>query len=464
MKKKIIIELIIIVILGLGIFFLYKERDLIKPKKEEKQVKKVEKEVKPKELAGFIYEDNDSSFTLKTTQGFYTISKDNIVLDNISLANNIVISYEGSLDSSQDIQDITIKEIKPLSLESLPASWQDEGLFKDYYDQAYQKLKTLSLDEKIGQLFLVRVPESNQTEALTNYHLGGYILFGRDTKGQTQTSLSNTISKYQQASTIPLIIATDEEGGTVTRISNNSNLRSSKFASPRNIYKQSGWDGIKNTMGEMNNLLAELGINVNLAPVADVSNDPTDFIYERAFGGDANQTAEYIKVVLENSKGTSVSNVLKHFPGYGNNKDTHTGISLDERSLDNFWNNDLIPFKTGIENKAEAIMVSHNIIKAVDEQKPASLSLAIHKLARKDLNFGGVLMTDDLDMDAISVYANVSAVTNAILADNDMLIISDYEQAMADVKQAINDNVLNENIINYHAFKVLAWKYYKGLL
>ena len=105
-------------------------------------------------------------------------------------------------------------------------------------------------------------------------------------------------------------------------------------------------DGIKNTTVEMNNLLAELGINVNLAPVADVSNDPSDFIYDRALGGDASQTAEYIKTVIETSKGSKVSNVLKHFPGYGNNKDTHTGISNDERSLDSFWSNDLIPFKT----------------------------------------------------------------------------------------------------------------------
>ncbi len=466
MKNKVIILTIIALILIIGDFLLYQDRDLLfKRLDDNKKVEKKKKEDSPSTVFGIVYEVNAPSLVLKANDGyFYTLNiPEGIDISSLKLGTNVKITYKKSLDINKDIQDIEIKNVDLESTEELPEAWQDTGIFKDYYQEAYEKLKTLTLEEKIGQLLLVRVPEDGQIEAIQNYNLGGYILFGRDTKGETKDSLKSKIASYQQAAKIPLLIATDEEGGTVVRISNNPNLRESKFLSPRDMYNEAGYEGISEEAKEMNNLLTELGINVNLAPVADISTDESDFIYQRSFGVSTEGTSKFIETVIKASKESKVSNVLKHFPGYGNNKDTHTGISIDERSLDSFKENDLVPFKTGITAGAEAIMVSHNIINAVDGSTSASLSFPIHKLATNYLGFRGILMTDDLDMDAIK--ENISNfVVKALLANNDLLILSDYEEALNEIKNALNGQTLTEEYLDYHVFRVLAWKYYKGLL
>ncbi len=461
MKKNIIILVIVAGILIISDFLLYQNRNIFS--KKSNQDNKKSENVIDKTIMGIVYESSVSSLLLKANDGyFYNIALNENNSTELKMGSNIKITYQGTLNKTNDTQNLEIKNIENLNMATLPESWNDKGIFKDYYEQAYEKLQTLTLEEKLGQLLLVRVPEEGQTEAITEYNLGGYILFGRDTKGETKESLNTKINTYQQAAKIPLLIATDEEGGTVVRISNNPNLRSTKFLSPRETYQNGGYDGITQQANEINTLLAQLGINVNLAPVADISIDENDFIYQRSFGIDANSTAKYVETVIQASQQSKVSNVLKHFPGYGNNKDTHTGVAVDSRSLDSFRNNDLIPFQAGVKVGAEAIMVSHNIINAVDNANPASLSLSVHKLASNELGFKGILMTDDLDMDAIKDIDN--SVVKALLADNDMLILSDYKSAINALKTALNDGTLTEDYLNYHVFKVLAWKFYKGLL
>ncbi len=461
MKKSIIILVIVAGILIISDFLLYQNKNFLY--KKPTQNNKKTKEVIYKTIAGIVYEVSDSSLLLKANDGyFYTLELKNNFNKQLKIGNNIKVFYQGNLDKTKNIQNLEIKNIENLNLSTLPESWNDKGIFKDYYEQAYEKLQSLTLEEKLGQLLLVRIPEEGQIEAITEYNLGGYILFGRDTKGETKKSLNAKINTYQQAAKIPLLIATDEEGGTVVRISNNPNLRSTKFLSPRETYQNGGYEGITQQANEINTLLSELGINVNLAPVADISTDENDFIYQRSFGIDANSTAKYVETVIQASQQSKVSNVLKHFPGYGNNKDTHTGVAVDSRSLDSFRNNDLIPFQAGVKVGAEAIMVSHNIINAVDNANPASLSLDVHKLASNELGFKGILMTDDLDMDAIKDIDN--SVVKALLADNDMLILSDYKSAINELRNALNDGTLTEDYLNYHVFKALAWKYYKELL
>ena len=315
----------------------------------------------------------------------------------------------------------------------IPQSWNDEGVFSAFYDKAYEKLQTLTLEEKVGQLLLARVPVNNQIQDIYDYKLGGYILFAVDTKNQTKESLREKIQSYQNATNIPMIIATDEEGGTVVRVSSNPELRDSRFLSPSQLYKKGGLDLIRETTLEMSELLYSVGINTNLAPVAT-------------------------------SKKGNVSYVLKHFPGYGNNKDTHIGISLDNRTLQEFEEKDFIPFKAGIEEGAEAILVSHNIITQVDKNNPASLSSAIHEIIRNNLMFTGVIITDDLAMEAIKEYTSGSPAVNAILAGNDMIIITDYKTAYNDIINSIEKGKILESQVDQKVFKILAWKYYKGLI
>ena len=185
-------------------------------------------------------------------------------------------------------------------------------------------------------------------------------------------------------------------------------------------------------------------------------------MYKRTLGQNAELTATYAKTVIKASKSNNVSYTLKHFPGYGNNTDTHTGSSTDTRTYDDIYSNDLVPFRAGIEEGAEAVLISHNIVTSIDSKNPASLSASVHNLLRKDLNFTGIIITDDLAMAAIP--KNQNAVLKAIQAGNDLIITNDYKNAIQSVKQALKDGTLQKDKIDYLAFRILAWKYYKGLL
>ena len=134
------------------------------------------------------------------------------------------------------------------------------------------------------------------------------------------------------------------------------------------------------------------------------------------------------------------------------------------KKVNPFEEKDFIPFKEGINEGAEAILVSHNIITQIDKNNPASLSPQIHKILKENLGFTGVIITDDLAMDAIKDYTTGSPAVNAILAGNDMLIITDYETGYKDIINAIKNGKIKEEQIDKSVLKILAWKYYKGLI
>lgn len=335
--------------------------------------------------------------------------------------------------------------------------------YVEYYDKSNNILDTMTLDEKIGQLLFARVPENNIIDDLQNYHLGGYILFGRDVEGESIESLTQKISSWQDAAKIKLFIGIDEEGGAVSRL---TRAGLANFASPQELYEQGGMELIKKDTSEKVALLKQLGINVNFAPVADTCTDPNVFIYERTFGKNATETAEYIKNITEIYNNSGVSATLKHFPGYGNNADTHTDIAIDERELGEFQANDFLPFKYGIDNGADFVMFSHNIIKTIDEKNPASISPAIHSILFKDLEFSGIMITDDLSMDAISEYyhGEYPAAVQAVIAGNNMLIVSDYKTAFNEIKQAVENGTISESLIDYLIIPNLSLKIKQGLL
>ncbi len=332
-------------------------------------------------------------------------------------------------------------------------------------------LAQMTLEEKIGQLFFARVPETDAVADVANYHLGGYILFGRDTKDKTANDLIQAIRNYQAAARIPLLIGVDEEGGSVVRVSSNPHLRAKKFASPQQLYAAGGMEAIVRDTHEKDALLKALGFNVNLAPVADVSNNSGDFIYDRSFGQDAAQTRDYVSTVTEAMTADCMGSVLKHFPGYGNNQDTHTGIAVDERPLETFETSDFLPFTAGLQGGGvlSAVLVSHNIVKCMDPDLPASLSPAVHQQLRDLMAKSGaennVVMTDDLVMDAVKAYAEDGSVAVlALRAGNDLLIATDYRTQIPQVLAAVADGTLDESLIDAFCTRVLQWKQALGLL
>lgn len=340
--------------------------------------------------------------------------------------------------------------------------WQDNGIFSNYYTQASQKLQTLTLDEKIGQLLLVRFSDENTIENLKKYKFGGYLFFEKDFKEKTEKQVKDRATQLQNASNIPLLMAVDEEGGTVVRISSNSSLTKSPFKSSMELYQLGGFDRIEQDTIEKSHILNNLGINLNLAPVVDISTNSKDYIYKRTLGKGAELTSIYAKVVINASKKTKVSYTLKHFPGYGNNKDTHSGVSIDNRSYEDIFNYDLSPFRAGIEAGAEAILVSHNTVINIDKNNPASLSLNIHNLLRNELGFTGIIITDDLDMQAVS--NDDETAVKAILAENDLIITTDYKNSIESIRKALQEGRIKQSLIDKLAFRILAWKYYKGLM
>ena len=378
----------------------------------------------------------------------------------ISILLLIVLSYffkipKLDLEISNEVNVVTLSEVKK-------AKWLGDGIFDEYYDAANEKLKEMTLDEKIGQLLLVRYPDYNQVEILRKYNFGGYLFFEKDFRYKTEAQVIKMTSELNGITKIPIITAVDEEGGIVVRVSSNKNLAPFRFKSPRELYKIGGLDKIYEDTIDKSKVLSKLGINLNLAPVVDIANNSWDYMFDRSVSGDAEVAANYAKTVIEASKGSGVSYTLKHFPGYGNNKDTHVGSSIDNRSYDSIMEKDILPFKAGIESGAEAVLVSHNIVSSIDKQNPASLSPGIHELLRGKLGFTGVIITDDIAMQAAVSAKN--ATVKAILAGNDIIITTDYLTSINDIKTAINNKELEIEQIDSLVFRILAWKYSKGLI
>ncbi len=346
--------------------------------------------------------------------------------------------------------------------DDVPEEWMDDGIFAAYYKPAYRKLKEMSLEEKIGQVLLVRYPDGDAIRALRDYHLGGYLFFAKDFQSKSEQEVKTMIQAVQDASATPLLTAIDEEGGIVVRASSQPHLRESGFLSPSALYEAGGMELIYEDTIEKSAFLSNLGLNLNLAPVVDVATSASDYMYERTLKQNTSLTCEYAKTVIQASKGTSVSYTMKHFPGYGNNADTHVGEGYDVRSYEDLLQYDIPPFEAGITSGGEAILVSHNVVSSMDDSNPASLSLEVHRFLREELGFSGVIITDDIAMDALDNVSDIGG--KAMIAGNDLIITTDYVQCFDSIQTAIENGTLKEEQLDQSAFRILAWKYAKQLM
>ena len=357
------------------------------------------------------------------------------------------------------------KEEEPKSI--YPKDWDDKGIFSEYYEKAYKTVRDMPLDEKIGQMIYSSCPDKFEGDFARENHLGGFVLFGKDFSGKTKDEVQQNIKTYLYAESIPMTLAVDEEGGDVTRISDKYALYDHIFQSPRTLYQKGGLELLKQDAEEKAQMLSDYGIVVNLAPVCDISTNTKDFMYSRSLGEDAKTTAEYVKLVTEASQAKGVSVTLKHFPGYGSNGDTHTDVVVDSRDYEEFEKNDFLPFQAGIDAGAHLVLVSHNIVNCMDSEKPASLSPAVHKVLREKLGFTGIIVTDDLSMQAIAKYTGEHSVAvEAVLAGNDMLMLgsSMVPDAIASIKQAVEDGTIPETTIDHAVTRIIAWKLSKNMM
>lgn len=322
------------------------------------------------------------------------------------------------------------------------------------------KIASMTLEQKVGQLFLTRFRGTSE-----DVEPAGYVLFGKDFEGTKYIETTETIDRMQKYAKTKLFIAVDEEGGTVNRVSINPRLRETPFKSLQQIYKEEGLEGIKNDTFDKSRYLQIYGINLNLGPVCDYTTNKGSYIYPRTVGQTPETTAKVIRMVVGEMNDNGMAGALKHFPGYGSSADTHTGIAYDKRLISEFREKDFKPFQAGIQAGIGGVMVSHNIVTCMDSKNPSSLSPAVHKILREELGFDGVIMTDDISMGAIlKLYGNESPAVQAVSAGNDLIITSAYSRDYSAVLKAIKDGKISKARVDQSVRRTLEWKKEVGLI
>lgn len=366
-----------------------------------------------------------------------------------------------------------------------------KDLFGEYYAKADEKIQTMTLDEKIAQMYVIGTSSKTDYTKLDQYPFGGHLYLldsFKNTKSNVLkvSDIQNRISTSQSKAKIPLAMAIDEEGETVSRLNSTLynelktlNIMPEQFKNSCDLFTSGGLEAIKDNTIYKSSVLRYLGFNLNFAPDVDIA-DEGFYIYKRTLKQDAATTAEFAKTVIQTGKNTGVTYSLKHFPGYGNCTDTHNGFATDNRVLSEFQNKDLIPFQGGIDAGAEVIMVSHNLITCLDADNPASISKPIHDYLRNNMNYTGIIITDAINMDAVAKkYSTKDSVIKAIQSGNDMIcfVMDDgitkdtvggatltYSGIIKYISDAVAEGQISEDTINTAVRRIIAWKYYKGLI
>ncbi len=294
-------------------------------------------------------------------------------------------------------------------------------------DEASALVASMSLRERAAAVVMGHVPTTDRV-ALADYMartgIGGFILMGENIP-QTEAELRTLTAALTPDAALPPLIAIDQEGGDVSR------LPWDGFASAVTL-KDQPVDASRDAFAGRAALVLRAGIGVNFGIVADVTGDPSSFIYRRALGTTPESGADRVAAAVGGEHPDALS-TLKHFPGHGGaSGDSHAGIPTTAMSKDAWTATDAAPFRSGIDAGAPILMFGHLAYTAVDAA-PASLSAEWHRIAREELGFDGVTVTDDLGMlqaSGIPGYADpVANAVAAIAAGNDMVLAVAFSTA-----------------------------------
>jgi beta-N-acetylhexosaminidase len=333
-----------------------------------------------------------------------------------------------------------------------------------WVDSTYQ---SLTLDEKIGQLFMPMVfSQGDQNDYqqvfadLKKFHLGG-IIFSKGTT-EEQVRLTNL---YQSESKVPLLIAMDAEWGMAMR------LRDAKPFPYQMTLGAIQNDSLLYQMGySMANRQRRLGVHLNFAPTVDINTNPKNpVIGLRSLGSDPQLVAQKAGMLLRGMQDGGLMTSIKHFPGHGDTStDSHHTLPVVSHSLDRLNKVELYPFQKLIDEGVFSVMVGHLEVPALEQVKgrPSSLSPSIvSDLLKKKLGFTGLVVTDALNMKGVSDYSgNQSASLGSFLAGADLLLIpDDLPVAFADIRNAFLSGTISEERLTYSVKKILSAKYEANL-
>jgi beta-N-acetylhexosaminidase len=332
----------------------------------------------------------------------------------------------------------------------------------------------MTLDQKLGQMMIVQFTGPTYSlpisTMISQYNVGAVLVFTANGNVVDQSQLKGLIQQMKSGSaTIPLAVAIDQEGGTVDRLINLDGPRpEAATIGATNDPAQARQDGMIDAKD-----LASYGFNLNLAPVVDVTNVYNAQMYGRTFGDTPQQVTKMAGAYLQGlQQSGKVIGTLKHFPGLGDvSTDPHLSIPVLTRSKSDLEKIDWAPYRALIRSgNVHAIMVTHELVEAIDGTEPSSLSpKLIQGILRDDLGFQGVVMTDSLTMDALSAYATMpQAAVLSIEAGADLLMGAaspdDVAAMFQSIKQAMSSGAITQQRINESVYRILMMKYAMGLL
>ena len=334
-------------------------------------------------------------------------------------------------------------------------------------------VRNMTLEQKIGQMMLVQFygPEYSYdiSTMISQYDIGAVLLFTANTNIVSKAQLKGLIQQMQKNSAVPLIVSIDQEGGTVDRLASLDGPRPSETAiGATNDPSRAREEGIQDAQD-----LSSYGFNLNLAPVVDVNDVYNPQLYLRTYGNNpalvTRMASAYLQGLQQSGK---VFGTLKHFPGLGDvSVDPHLGLPHLNRPLSQLDAIDWAPYRALIaQGNVHAVLVTHEIVQAIDPGTISSLSYKIVTgILRDRLGFQGVIITDSLTMEGISAYyTEAQAAVMAIQAGDDLLMgaanPSDVASMIQGITQAVNDGQISQQRIDDSVRRILMLKYQMGLL
>ena len=336
-------------------------------------------------------------------------------------------------------------------------------------------MEHMSLEEKIYQLFVV-TPEQltgvstvtmagdTTRAALEAQPVGGIVFFAPNLLNREQTI--TMIQNMQSYSKTGLFIAVDEEGGSVMRLGNNSEMGITAIPSMESVGDTEDISQAYRVGNTIGSEISQLGFNLDFAPVADVNSNPNNTVIgSRAFGTDPEKVAEMVAACVKGFRDSGMVCTLKHFPGHGATKqDSHYFLPVINIPMKKIEDEDVYPFSQAIQNGADAILVGHLLIPKVTGIYPASLSRKfICKYIRKKFRYNRLIITDDLKMRAIKLfYGPDLAVRKAFEAGNDIIVFrfnKDEEQrVLNNIVQLVESGKIKENRIDRSVNRIIEIK------
>lgn len=353
------------------------------------------------------------------------------------------------------------------------------------YSSVGDAMAAMTLEEKVGQVFVIMpealLPETQNVkltsleldgvlsvtdgmrENYARYPAGGFILFGRNIS--TAPLLRSFTSELHALGTVRPFVYIDEEGGTVARIGNSGTISVPQFGNMQSIADTGDPDNAYNAGAQIGGYLAEYGIDLDFAPVADVNTNPDNpVIGKRAFGSDPELAGEMVAAVIRGLHSAGVGSCIKHFPGHGDTKtDSHTGYAETLKTWDEIKACEMLPFRAGIDAGTDMVMAAHIAVPAViGDGTPSTLSYTmLTEKLRGELGYNGVIITDSMMMAAVAdKYTSSQAAVAAFKAGADIILMpNDYAAAFNGLLDAVRSGEITEARLNASVERILRMKW-----